>query len=104
MFRPVRRIAMASKDIASYFSKPAAAATASSSSSASKTNGVKRPAGSSLPEAMRKAIAEGAEEGASSTKRAKVGTSGLSSWKQHSSGSGTKSGQNQQSSGHHLAS
>jgi len=74
---------MASKDIASFFTKPTTPSTKRSATTASKGDEVKQPASSplstpssgkksGLSEAMRKAIAEGAEEGERDAKRAKI--------------------------------
>lgn len=81
---------MASKDIASFFTKPTTPAKRSAGTTASsKTDEIKQPASSpmsttssgkksALSEAMRKAIAEGAEEGERDAKRAKVEQSSAS--------------------------
>lgn len=80
---------MASKDIASFFTKPTTPATKRSAPTASASSAkdeIKQPASSplsttssgkksGLSEAMRKAIAEGAEEGERDAKRAKIETS-----------------------------
>jgi uracil-DNA glycosylase len=81
-----RSLKMASKDIASFFTKPTTPAKRAVGASLSTKDEVKQPASSplsttssgkksGLSEAMRKAIAEGAEEGQRDAKRAKIETS-----------------------------